>query len=758
MVYYSSSSPTSTQKLLVGSLALLGSVVASPAVNQPQLSNGVDKRGSHSLKPPPITGDWSTTLPVRRQVDSGVCETEACKSFAKSVIAGRAANYTKVDPCTDFATYTCANWWDTHDFRADQSSIGVLSIMSDVNTALMRSILESPYPTNTTINSTYATDDARNLDKQNFEKMIAAYNSCMDVDAINSVGAKPLQNILNAFASGFIKNKTADLTDKIIWIQKYGGSGIVQASVTPDDKNPDITTVALTTGLLGLDAKEYYSDKGALANYTAAIVGMFDRLYGEVNHESILKTANDIVTLEKALSDASPNASQAGDVEYYYNPTPIAAADALLPEISFSRLIKAFAPSNYNVSDVIVYTPEYFPKVSSILKNTTSETIDAYLAWVLIQTWAGRLSDDVNAPYRRLQNELQGKDPKAAPERWRTCFAEVDANLPWIESAFFVREAFSPEAKTYGERIITDIEDVFMAKLKTYQWMGADVKEKAIRKVQNMVEKIGYPDISPNIQDPKALFDLYAPLNVTHSFFENGLAFNDFSLKRSWSDLSHPTDKNRWFMTAPTVNAYFNPPSNEIAFPAGIMQQPLFNLDLPEYVSYGAFGAIAGHELTHAFDSSGSHYDENGAYRDWWDKATLAAFENKTQCFIDQFSKYTITTPAGEPLHVNGDLTKGENVADTGGLSAAFTAWQKRNNAKPNQLLPGLEEYTAEQLFYLAFGGVWCGESRRAEAVRRIYSDPHSPPSVRILGTVANQRGFKEAFKCPIKEPTCELW
>jgi endothelin-converting enzyme len=631
------------------------------------------------------------------------------------------------------------------------SDIGVLSIMSDVNTALMRSILESPYPTNTSINSTYATGDAASLDKQNFDKMIAAYDSCMDVEAIDAAGAKPLKDILDAYVSQGSSNATVDLTDKLIWVQTYGGSGIVQAAVTADDKNPNVTTVALTTGLFGLDAKEYYSDKEALANYTTAIIGMFDNLYGKDKHESNQKIADSIVMLEKALSDASPNASQAGDVEYYYNPTPIAEADAMLPEISFSRLIKAFAPSNYTIGDVIVYSPDYFQKISPILKNTTSETIDSYLEWVLIQTWATRLSDNVSAPYRRLQNELQGKDPEALAERWRTCFAEVDTNLPWIESAFFVREAFSPEAKTYGERIITDIEDVFEAKLKTYEWMSDEVKELAIQKVQNMVEKIGYPDISPNIQDPKALADLYASLNVTDSYFENGLAYNNFTIKGAWSDLSHPTDKNKWFMTAPTVNAYFNPPSNEIAFPAGIMQQPLFNLDLPGYVSYGAFGAVA-------FDSSGSHYDENGAYRDWWDNATLAAFENKTQCFIDQFSEYTITTPTGEKLNINGELTQGENVADTGGLSAAFTAWQKSNEAEPNQLLPGLEEYTREQLFYLAFGGVWCGERRPAEAVRRIYSDPHSPPSVRILGTVANQRGFKEAFKCANKEPACELW
>lgn len=745
-----------SRKLAVASVALLGSVVASPVSENQRALNGVHRRGVNGYaRPPPFVGDWSSSRSVRRQ-DADVCDTDSCKKFADSVIAGRAKNYTDVDPCTDFATYTCANWWDTHDFRADQSNIGVLSIMSDVNTALMRSILESPYPSNTTNSTGYATGDS--LDQQNFNKMIAAYDSCMDVEAIEKAGAKPLQDILGAFDALASSNGTVDLTEKLIWVQRYGGSGLVQASVTTDDKNPNITTVALGTGLLGLDAKEYYADADAIANYTTAIIGMFDNLYGTGNNGSYQKIADDIITLEKALANASPDASQAGDVEYYYNPTPIAEAETLVPEISFSRLIKAFAPSNYTIGDVIVYTPDYFPKISSILSNTTSETVDAYLEWVLIQNWATRLSDNVSAPYRRLQNELQGKDPEATADRWRTCLSDVDSNLAWIESAFFVREAFSPEAKTFGERIIADIEDVFEAKLKTYEWMSDEVKELAVQKVLNMVEKIGYPDISPNVTDPKALADFYATLNVTDSWFENGLAYNNFTISGSWSDLNHPTDKDRWFMTSPTVNAYFNPPSNEIAFPAGIMQQPLFNLDLPEYVSYGAFGAVAGHELTHAFDSSGSHYDENGAYRDWWDNATLAAFENKTQCFIDQFSKYSIITPAGEELHINGELTQGENVADTGGLSAAFTAWKKRNEAEPNQLLPGLEEYSREQLFYLAFGGVWCGERRPAEAVRRIYSDPHSPPNVRILGTVANQRGFKEAFNCPSKEPTCELW
>ncbi|KAF2714497.1 zincin [Pleomassaria siparia CBS 279.74] len=715
------------------------------------LKRGSLAGGLHPARPPPFVGTF------KRRQETEVCSTDACKSFADSVIKSRALNYTGIDPCTDFATYTCGNWWDTHDYRDDQSSVGTLSVMSDVNTAIMRAILESPYSDN----STFTGDDLE-ADKEIFDKMIAAYDSCMDTDTIDALGAKPLQDLFAKYeeeSSDFDLKTTDGLTNALIWLLKYGGSGIISAQTWADDKNPNITTIGLGNGAFGMDSKEYYNDTESVANYTVAIVGMFDILFGEEKHDTHASLAKELIDLETALIYATPDPSKAGDVEYYYNVQNLTQVDASIPEISVSKYLKAFVPSNYTLSTAIVLTPEYFPAISPIIANASAETLDAYIKWVLIQNWVTRLSNDANAPYRRFQNELTGKDPEAIGERWTTCLADVDANLPWIESAFFVQVAFSPEAKIFGDRIISDIEDIFMEKLQGYEWMSASVKTKAIQKVLNMVEKIGYPDKSPNVTDPVALSNLYAPLAISNtSYFDNGLAYVNFSTTNSWKALLHPTDKDIWFMTTPTVNAYFNPPSNEIAFPAGIMQQPLFNLDLPEYVSYGAFGAVAGHELTHSFDNSGSHYDENGAYTDWWDNSTLANFEKKTSCFVDQYSKYSIVGPTGESLNVNGELTLGENIADGGGLNAAFAAWKKVDAEKPNPGLTGLEEYTTEQLFYLSFGGVWCGKGRPAELVRRIRVDPHSPMPVRILGTVANQQGFKEAFNCPVKEPTCELW
>ena len=633
----------------------------------------------------------------------------------------------------------------------------------------MISILESPYPTNTTINSTYAGGNATALDKQNFNKMVTAYKSCMDVDAINEAGAKPLQDVLKTYKA-LSSNSTKDITDKVAWSLQYGGRfnaqarltasyGLVVATPWADDENPDVTTVALGPGVFGLRSQAYYQDSEAVANYTTAIVGMFDALFPEETHDKHASFASGIITLERALIAAAPSSLYLSDPSQYYNSMPVAQADALLPQISFSRLIKAFAPSNYTIDNVIVFSPDYFKQISSILQNTTSETIDAYLEWVVIQTWATRLSDDVNAPYRRFRNELSGLDPDTVANRSTTCLTDIDTWMPWIETAFFVRSAFSPDAKTLGEQVITDIKAVFEAKLSNYTWMSASVRTEAVQKVVNMIEKIGYPDISPNVEDPKAVADFYATLKVSaDSHFQNGISYNNFSLTRTWNQLVHPTDKYYWVMTGPEVNADYIAPTNDITFPAGIMQAPFFTLDLPDWANYGAFGAVAGHEVTHAFDNLGSQYDETGTYREWWDNATLAAFNTKAQCFVDQFANYTITAPNGTQVHIDGELTLSENIADTGGLSATYTAWQARNAKTPDQGLPGLEEYTTAQLFYLAFGNVWCGSTLPAQALALLYSDPHSPGDVRISGTVSNQAGFREAFNCPSKTPTCELW
>lgn len=331
--------------------------------------------------------------------------------------------------------------------------------------------------------------------------------------------------------------------------------------------------------------------------------------------------------------------------------------------------------------------------------------------------------------------------------------------MGWILSRFFVEKAFSAEAKKFGDTIITDIKTEFAKKLQATKWMDKATTKQAINKVHNIIQKIGYPTKSPNIMDPASLESFYKSVNVDpEAFFANALSLSAFEVAKEWSALGKPVDRDRFEMTVPTVNAYYSPPENQIVFPAGIMQFPVFDVDVPAYVSYGAFGSVAGHELSHAFDSTGRHYDQNGNYTDWWTNATVKAFEERAQCFVDQYSNFTVPGPDNKPLHVNGRLTLGENIADAGGLSASFKAWEERASQKPNPGLPGLDHFTQSQLFFVSYSNWWCGKSRPDTAINRIYLDPHAPKWARILGTMANSREFKESFKCKAKEPTCELW
>lgn len=356
-------------------------------------------------------------------------------------------------------------------------------------------------------------------------------------------------------------------------------------------------------------------------------------------------------------------------------------------------------------------------------------------------------------------NANLSQDPDSTPERWRKCVNHVDDGVGWILSRFFVEKAFSAQAKEFGDTIITDIKTEFAKKLQATKWMDKSTTKQAINKVHNIIQKIGYPTKNPNIMDPPSLEKYYDSVNVSSStFFQNALSVRRFATDDEWSALGKPVDREQWGMHASTVNAYYNPPGNEIVFPAGIMQFPVFDVNVPAYMSYGAFGSVAGHELSHAFDSTGRHYDQNGNYTDWWSNSTVDAFKERAECFVSQYANFSVPGNDDKPLHVNGRLTLGENIADAGGLSASYQAWKRRSHKKPNQDLPGLEHFTQDQLFFVTYSNWWCGKSRKENAINRIYTDPHAPKWARILGTMANSREFRESFQCKDKKPTCQLW
>ncbi|KAF7593635.1 hypothetical protein BBP40_011153 [Aspergillus hancockii] len=600
-------------------------------------------------------------------------------------------------------------------------------------------------------------------DSNNFKKLKAAYTACMDEATVNKRGSKPLEHMLAKFEKIYsrdplaIKGSSADLTKAILYLMESGINALVLPYVSPDDRDPDSIAVFLSPLIeIGLPAREYYNNTETVAEYTAVV----EKVLGQFVSGQSKYPLREVVTFEAKLADVTPDTQTQEDVTKSYNPRTIKETQSLLPQLYVSEIISALARSDYESDRLIVGSPSYLKSLSSILNGTPREVVQLYFKWKIIQAYADKIEDAKIQPLREFKNKLAGKDPQAIEERWRKCITSLDKNLGWMLSRFYVLDSFSEESKKLGDQIVSDIKERFVYTLHQTSWMPSEVRDLAIKKVGNIVQKIGYPTKSPNVMDAGDVERYYEDLKVSNeTFFENTLAAAKFDLENEWLKLGRPTDRNEWGMTAPTVNAYYNPPGNEIVFPAGIMQPPAFyGPSAPLYLAYGAFGAVSGHELSHAFDSSGRHYDAIGNFTDWWDDKTVEAFEERAQCFVDQYSKFIAPEHDSEPLYVNGRLTLGENIADAGGIGAAYHAWKKHDEASPEHQLPGLSKFTKEQLFFISYGNWWCSKTTSEAAREAIYNDPHAPKPARIIGTMANSREFNEAFNCPSKKPVCKLW
>jgi len=716
---------------------------------------------------------YSSKKPTARAT---TCQTPACIHASSQILYNLSPDYKKIDACSNFEELVCGGWRDLHDLRPDQGDAFTGTIMSENSQTLLRHILEGEYPgesKHSYFSPMKLQSNVASLDQENFEKLKAGYNACMNETAIKDVGIKPLveimHQVLDLFSPASNDHPTLqegdydNLTNTILYMTKLESSALVSLGAGPDDKNPDAVVIQVSSPYrIGLPSKEYYKDEKVVASYVntiAQILPKFQAASGNTERTHTENIAGDLVAFEKKLAAASPDAEDMEDVTKYYNPMSLDDANKLAPQIQLSKIVRSLAPADVEIDRLIVASPSYMKALAEVLNSTSKETLEAYFKWKLIQSFASAIKADELKPYTRFMNELQGKDPDSEPERWRTCVSHVDDGLGWILSRFFVEKSFSAEAKDFGDQIVSDIKDVFVDKLKATTWMDQSVIKLGIEKVHKIVQKIGYPTKSPDIMDPPTLFNYYQSVQISSTgFFSNTLNMRRFDVAREWSSVGRPVDRDAWGMTVPTVNAYYNPPGNEIVFPAGIMQFPVFDVNVPQYISYGAFGAVSGHELSHAFDSTGRHYDQNGNFTDWWTPETVAAFEKRADCFVDQYANYTIPGTDDKPLHVNGRLTLGENIADAGGLSAAFQAWKKREAEQANEDLPGLGDFTQDQLFFVSYANWWCGKSRKEEAVRRVFTDPHAPKWARVLGTMANSREFKGAFGCEEKEPVCELW
>jgi endothelin-converting enzyme len=722
----------------------------------PSMSGRIRMACRNRLRP------WSPKESISIMEPGYVCTSPACVHAASELLYNLSPNYKELDPCTDFEEMVCGGWKERHDLRPDQGDAFTGTIMSENSQMLLRHILEASYPKDSAhseFSPMQLETTTKDLDQANFKKLQDGYNACMNEGAIKKAGTAPLVEILDKIKDLYKVDKPCpsgeDLANTVLYLAEHGITALAAVGTGADDKDPDTVVISVSAPWrIGLPSKERYEDDDLLNFYEGTIGRIFQHM-----HLTSQPIPRKVINFEKKLAAASPNAEDMSDVTQYYNPMSIMEAELLTPKLHISKIIGGLLPSGTSAHSVINMTPKYLRDLAKVLDETDRVVIQAYFYWKAIQSYGPYIEADVLKPLKKWNNYLAGKDADAEEERWRTCVNHVDDGLGWILSRFFVEKAFSEEAKNFGDRIVSDIKNEFIEKLKHTSWMEKEVQQLGIDKVHNIVQKIGYPTKSPDIMNPKKLHKYYEDVTVKeNTFFKNVVAMNKAQIAEEWSAYGKPVDREQWDMTVPTVNAYYNPPGNEIVFPAGIMQFPVFDVEVPEYLSYGAFGSVSGHELSHAFDSTGRHYDQNGNYTDWWTDKTVKEFTKRADCFVEQYHNYTVEAPDGKQIHVNGKLTLGENIADAGGLSAAFSAWRKRAEQNPNQFLPGLDYFSHDQLFFVSYANWWCGTSRPETAVNRIYTDPHAPKWARILGTMANSKDFNKAFECKKKEPVCELW
>jgi len=637
------------------------------------------------------------------------------------------------DPCHDFYRYACGHWIETTEMPSDQSRWArSFSVINERNREVVRDLLEAA---------------AKNPGAGGNQQRIGHfYASCMDEAAVENAGAKPLEPLFGEIAKVEDAVSAMRVAGKL---QHRSVNVLMGLFPIPDFKSPDDMLLILAQGGLGMPDRDYYvsedpKKKELLAAYERHVARNFE-LLGETSEAAAAKAAA-VVAFETELAEVARPRAEMRNINRLYNKIDRSGLVELTPELAWKAFFEGLG--HPDIVEINVATPEFFERLETLVHETEIGVLRDYLRWHTVRSFADVLSSDfVDADFAFYGRELSGQQ-EISP-RWKRCVGFTENALGEAVGELYVAERFAGSSKDVAVQMIQDIETAFAGALPQLAWMDETTQKRALEKMEAVGNKIGYPD---EWRDYSSLE--FQPEN----FFANFMAARQFEADRQLSKVGGPVDPDEWGMTPQMVNAYYNPLLNEIAFPAGILQPPFFHRDYPAAMNYGGIGAVVGHELSHGFDDQGRKFDPDGRLREWWEPEAAERFERQAQCVREQYDSYEI-----EPgINVQGELTLGENIADLGGLKQSYRAyklWEKRHG-EPE---PAVEGLTNDQLFFVAYGQVWCALVTPEVARLRVTTDPHSPPEFRVKGPVSHNPVFRRAFGCEpgtpmAPEKMCEVW
>lgn len=628
---------------------------------------------------------------------------------------------TLVNPGDNFAEYVNGKWLKTMKIPADKASYGAFDILYDKSQKDVKAIIEEAAK-------------QKNAEGSNEQKIGDCYSSFMNRKDRDAKGVAPIQNELKAIDA--IKDYN-DLASFFGTANRTGLSIPFNISVYTDFKDPSKYILITWQGGLGLPEREYYTSTDAkMAEIRKKYVTHVEKMLQLGGIANPTESAAKIMALETSLASNHMKKEDTRDMMKLYNKYAIADLKTLMPDFNWTAMLtKASIEKEKNI---VVTQVDYLKSVNNIIKTTPIDTWKTYLKWSVINKSASLLTTELdNQNFEFYSKTLNGTEKPE--EDWKRAVNTVNGSLGEVVGKVYVEKHFSPEAKERMVGMVKNLLKAYSESIKKLDWMSADTKKEALKKVDKFMIKIGYPDKWIDYSSLKiAKNDLYG----------NAQRATEFEYKRNLDKLGKPVDRAEWGMTPQTVNAYYNPSLNEIVFPAAILQPPFFDLNADDAVNYGAIGAVIGHEIGHGFDDQGSTFDGDGVLKNWWTPADLTAFKAKTGALVAQYSSFK----AFPDLNVNGAYTLGENIGDLGGLSIAIKAYKESLGGKEAPVMDG---FTGMQRVFLGWGQVW-GEKTREEALRsQIAGDPHSPAKFRINGVVRNVPEFYEAFKI---KPTDSLY